>query len=87
MIQPLGHMLRVRPLPASPRSTVLQVPDADSTLRWVRVEAVGPLVRSVPPGCEALVSWQTAQLIGNEATDPALLPDAAVLLLRSEATP
>lgn len=77
---PLGHMMRVRPLPASPRSTVLYAPDPDTTLKWVRIEAVGPLVKQLPAGCEALVSYNQAQLVGE---DLALLPDAAVLLIRA----
>lgn len=79
-ILPLGHMMRVRPLPPSPRSALLHVPTDDTILKWVTVEAVGPLVRALPAGCEALVSYNTAQIVGD---DLALLPDAAVLLTRA----
>lgn len=79
-LQPLGRMMRVRPLPASPRSTILHTPDPETTLKWVVIEAVGPLVKQLPTGCEALVSFNQAQNVGD---DLALLPEGAVLLIRA----
>ena len=84
-LHPLGHMMRVRPLPTPPASTILVTPDPETVVRWVTVEAIGPLVRSVPAGCEALVSFNTAQLVGQDGL--ALLPDTATLLIRSRPCP
>ena len=78
VIYPVGRWFSAVPLPPNPRSTIIHVPDPETTVSWVRVERVGPEVRDLEPGQRCLVSMNTGIRVTDELV---LLHEQAALML------
>jgi hypothetical protein len=77
-MRPLARYITVSLLPEDQPSSYILTPPSDNPMRWATIEAVGPLVRDLQVGQQALVSTHQGTYFGELL----LLPSKSVLATR-----